>query len=163
MITHIYFDWSETLAKPRTRETFLFGKTPKEKLSVLYKDTLYTLDYLCKKGYILGIISNTSKRREDILKSLEDTGLIMFFKGNISLSSDKDLCKKGCRKIFETTLKNDNVDPSRAVMVGNNYIKDIIGSKNVNMGAIFIDRKKLGNIGIEDLKIQQLHELTKYF
>ena len=163
MITHIYFDWSETLAKPRTREIFLFGKTPKEKLSVLYDDTLYTLNYLVNKGYTLGIISNTSKNRKDILKSLEDTGLIHYFKGTIALSSDKHLCKKGCKKIFEFALENDNIQSNQAVMVGNNYVKDVIGSKNVNMGCIFLDRNKLGIKGVEDLKINQLKDLTKYF
>ncbi len=163
VITHIYFDWSETLAKPRMRETFLFGKTIDDKLSVLYDDVLYTLDYLTKKGYTLGIISNTSKNRKDIMNSLKETGLINYFKGAIALSSDKHLCKKGCKKIFEYCLEKDNISANKAVMVGNNYIKDVIGSKNVNMGSIFVDRKKLGIRGVEDLKINEISELVKYF
>ena len=163
MVTHIYFDWSETLAKPRTREIFLFGKSVKEKLSVLYDDTLFILDYLIKKGYTLGIISNTSKSRRDIMKSFKDTGLINYFKGTIALSSDKHLCKKGCKRIFEYVLENDKIMPNQAVMVGNNYVKDVIGSKNVNMGSIFVDRKRLGNRGVEDIKINELHELINYF
>ena len=163
MITHIYFDWSETLAKPRTRNTFLFGKTIQDKLSVLYDDALETLNYLIGKGYVLGIISNTSKKREDIIRSLNETGLIHYFKGSIALSSDKDLCKKGCKKIFNYVLKEDNIKPSQAVMVGNNYVKDVIGSKNAKMKAIFIDRKKMKIKGIEDIKIEELNELSKYF
>ena len=163
MVTHIYFDWSETLAKPRTRETFLFGRTLKEKLSVLYDDTLFILDYLTKKGYTLGIISNTSKNRKDIIKSLEDTGLINYFTGTIALSSDKHLCKKGCKRIFQYALENDRISANQAVMVGNNYVKDVIGSKNVNMGSVFVDRKRLGNKGVEDIKINELFELVKYF
>ncbi len=163
MITHIYFDWSETLAKPRMREQFLFGKTPEEKLAVLYDDVLYTLKYLNDRGYKLGIISNTSKNRKDVLKALIDSGLMKYFKGTIALSSEEHLCKKGCKKIFEYALENDNIAHYNAVMVGNNYIKDIIGSKNVNMGSIFVDRKKLGIRGIEDLKINEISELIRYF
>lgn len=163
MITHIYFDWSDTLAYPRTRDTFLYGKTPNEKLSVLFKDTIFILDYLVKKGYTLGIISNTSRKRDEIMASLKETGLIKFFKGAIAFSNDPNLCKKSCRRIFEYVLEKDNVLPKNAVMVGNNYVKDVVGSKNVNMGSIFVDRNKLGVKGIEDIKIHELKELAKYF
>ncbi len=163
MITHIYFDWSETLAKPKTREIFLFGKTLKDKLSVLYPDVLPTLMYLHNKGYKLGIISNTSKKRKDIIKALNDSGLIHFFNASIVFSSDPGMCKKGCDKIFEYVLKNDGISPKNAVMVGNNYVKDVIGGKQMNMGTVFVDRNRLNMKGVEDIKINNISDLIKYF
>ena len=164
MITNIYFDWSGTLAYPRTRDIFLNGRTLEEKLSSLYSDVIYTLDYLTNRGYKLGIISNTSKDKKHILKSLKDTGLIKYFKGTIALSNEKHLCKKGCRQIFEYSLKNDKILPQNSIMIGNNYKKDILGSKNIGMWAIFVDREESTvTSNIADLTIKNISDLTKYF
>lgn len=163
MITHIYFDWSETLAKPRKREQFLFGKSIEEKLAVLYSDVIPTLAYLLQRGYVMGIISNTSKDRKDIMNSLKETGLIHYFTGSIVLSSDKGMCKKGCKEIFHYALKQDGIHPRRSIMVGNNYVKDVIGSKNAGMGSVFVDRLKTKIRGVEDLSIYKISDLTKYF
>ena len=67
----IYFDWSGTLAYPRTRHELLKGNK-----NVLYKDTILTLSKLRQKGYIIGIISNTKMPRDMFIKGLEKIDLL---------------------------------------------------------------------------------------
>jgi len=163
-ITHIYFDWSGTLAKPGTREIFAFGKTRDEQLSVLYDDTIHILDYLTKKGYTLGIISNTSIGRTNFVAALQKTGLADYFQGTITIGDDEQMCRKGCSEIFESTLRDDGVSPGNALMVGDDYLKDIVSSHNLNMSSILIDRTNTAaDKGVADLKINNLNELTNYF
>jgi FMN phosphatase YigB (HAD superfamily) len=163
-ITHIYFDWSGTLAKPGTRETFAFGKTREEQLSVLYDETISLLDYLNKKGYILGIISNTSIGKTNFIEALKNTGLFDYFQGTITVGDDAQMCRKGCSEIFESTLRNDGVSPGNALMVGDDYLKDIVSSHNLHMSSILIDRTNMAaDKGVADLKINNLNELKKYF
>ena len=135
-ITHIYFDWSKTLAFPKTRDIFIATST----LSVLYSDALDTLKYLKNKGYTLGIISNTHKNPEQFIEALSRSGLMQFFKGTIALSSDPNLCPKACKKIFNYCLSHDNVSPENAVMVGDNYQADVLGALRVRMNAVHVNR-----------------------
>ena len=118
-VTHIYFDWSGTLAKPKSKKTFLYGSSVAEKCATLLPDTIKLLKYLTKKGYILGIISNSSKPRAKFIESLKECGLFQFFKGAIVFSSQRGMCKKPCREIFTKALQIDKIPASQAMMVGN--------------------------------------------
>jgi FMN phosphatase YigB (HAD superfamily) len=160
-ITHIYFDWGSTLAYSKIKNIFLYSKTIEDKLSVLYKDTEYILEYLTSKGYILGIISNTSKDKNTFLESLADTKLLNYFKGAIILSNAQ--YKKPCKEIFNDALTTDCITPEKAVMIGNNYYKDIVGAFNVNMFTVYIDREKIIHEPIYNIKIDELNELINYF
>lgn len=170
-ITHIYFDWSKTLAIPKTRDIFISTST----LSVLYPDVFKTLTYLHKKGYTLGIISNTHKNPEDFIKALSKSGLMRFFKGAIALSSDPKLCPKACKKIFNYCLSQDNVSPEHAVMVGDNYQADVLGALGVGMNAVHVNREKAKtrkvnttpnpnpNTHTQVLVIQNIGDLVNHF
>ena len=163
MVTHIYFDWSKTLARPKTRDIFINSKNSmKDRLAVLYPDTLPTLEYLFNKGYTLGIISNTHKRPADFVRALSETGLIRYFKGTIALSSDPALCKKACAKIFNHCLKNDGLlaRPDQAVMVGDDYARDVVGGLRVGMHAVHVDRTRRSS---QRLTVTTLGELVQYF
>ncbi len=142
-VTHIYFDWSGTIARRRSKATFINPTSSlQDKKSTLYSDTIDLLKYLTGKGYVLGIISNTSKSGKDILKSMKDIGLLQYFKGSIIFANDENICKKPCKSIFEHAMKSDKVRPNNAVMVGNDYEKDIKGAKGAHMHTIFIERER---------------------
>ncbi len=162
--TNIYFDWSGTLARSGTKEIFVDkNKTIREKLDTLYSDTIEILEYLNSKKYKIGIITNTSQSNEMFLKSLKDTNLDRYFKGQIIFSNEPNMCKKKCKKIFNTALERDNVNFKNSVMIGNSYEKDIIGAKSVKMFTIFIEREKLDKTPIDaDITIKDLIELKKY-
>jgi putative hydrolase of the HAD superfamily len=165
MITHIYFDWSKTLAVPNTRDIFIATST----LSILYHDTLSTLKYLNKKGYTLGIISNTHKNPEQFIEALSKSGLMPLFNGTIALSSHPNLCPKACKKIFNYCLSEDKVSPEHAVMVGDNYQADVLGALRVGMNAIHVNRdpekkrKSNTNTPTTVLTIQTIGDLKNYF
>ncbi len=160
-ISHIYFDWASTLAYSKMRNIFLYSKTIEDKLSVLYQDTEYILKYLTSKGYILGIISNTSKDKNTFLASLADIKLLNYFKGAIILSNGQ--YKKPCKEIFNDALTIDGITPEKAVMVGNDYYKDIVGAFNINMHTVYIEREKIIHEPIYNIKIDELNELINYF
>ncbi len=164
-ITNIYFDWSGTLARSGTKEIFVDeNKTTKEKLDTLYDDTKDVLEYLNKKNYKVGIITNTSQSNELFKKSLKETKLEKYFEGNIVFSNEPNMCKKSCKKIFSTAMKRDKVDFNNSVMIGNSYEKDIKGGKSAKMFTIFVEREKLNKKPTHaDITIKDLIELKKYF
>ncbi len=167
MITHIYFDWSKTLAFPKTRDIFIGTST----LSILYPDTLSTLTYLKTKGYTLGLISNTHKNPEQFIEALSKSGLMPFFNGTIALSSDPKLCPKACKKIFNYCLSQDDVSSEHAVMVGDNYQADVLGALRVGMNAIHVNRdrektlksKSNTGTGTNVLTVKNIGDLKNYF
>lgn len=163
-ITHIYFDWSRTLAIPKTRDIFISTST----LSVLYPDVLETLTYLHKKGYTLGIISNTHKNPEKFIQALSKSGLMQFFNGTIALSSDPQLCPKACKKIFNYCLQQDGVLPEHALMVGDDYQADVVGAQRVGMNAIHVNRDKpfhhaSRHHASKVIQIQNIGELVNHY
>jgi FMN phosphatase YigB (HAD superfamily) len=172
-VTHIYFDWSKTLALPKTRDIFISPtSTMDERMAVLYPDTLPTLEYLCERGYTLGIISNTHKRPAHFIRALSKTRLIQYFKGAIALSSDPKLCEKACAKIFQHCLQQDGLltRPNEAVMIGDSYSKDVVGGLQVGMRAIHVNRDGTGTGSINRntnpasvVTIRTLGELVNYF
>ncbi len=62
MITHIYFDWSGTLARSGSKDILLSNSDLNSKLESLFPDTIDVLFELNRSGYKLGIISNSQKK-----------------------------------------------------------------------------------------------------
>lgn len=145
------------------RDIFIYHPEIEERLSVLYPDTLETLEYLCSRSYTLGIISNTAKTREEMLYGLERNDMLKYFQGAIVISDGVNLCKKGCPEIFNLALTQDGIEPSNAVMVGDKYKNDVLGAKKCGIYAILVDRKKRIKGGAEDAKISQISELKNLF
>jgi putative hydrolase of the HAD superfamily len=129
----IYFDWSGTLAKPHTKQQFIFGTN---KLECLYPDTIKTLQTLVGKGYILGIITNMSYSGYHFNTALEESGLKKYFIGAIICSSDTGY-RKPDPMIFEMALRRDAVDPKDCVMVGDKWQTDIIGAETIGIKSFF--------------------------
>jgi len=152
MNTQIYFDWSGTLALPRTRNELIKGNA-----NVLYSDTINTLKILKSRGYKLGIISNTKMPRDKFIYGLKRIDLYKYF-DKIILSSDENVCRKPCYKIFQ--LANADLYYGNNFYVGNNLNKDILGAKNNNFIGIHINRDNYLYDGIHpDISIRNLYEL----
>jgi putative hydrolase of the HAD superfamily len=137
-ITHIYFDWSGTLAKKGTREQFIYGPKSK-KLDVLYKHSLPLIKRLVKQGFTLGIITNTSHDTAAFRAALESSGLGIYFKGAVITNNEPGMCRKPCPDIFKLALEIDKIKPSAALMVGDKYDKDILGAREVGMNTYFVN------------------------
>lgn len=139
--THIYFDWSGTIAHKGSREAFISGKTMKAKRATLYPDTLRVLSSLHNYDYKLGIISNTSCSPRSFKKALRDAGLSHYFNAAI-VTNTSDVCRKPCEAIFRKALKLDKIKATQALMVGDNYEKDVKGARRVGFQTFHKTRKR---------------------
>lgn len=97
------------------------------------------LQKLCGK-YKLGLISNFGIP-ECGRQLLDRFGLSKFF--DLIVISGEVNQRKPSPKIFERALEALNVDPSKAVFVGDMLDLDIIGPKNVGMKTILIERRPM--------------------
>ncbi|NJE03396.1 TIGR02253 family HAD-type hydrolase [Thermococcus sp. MV11] len=122
----------------------------------VYPDTVPTLEWLKKEGYLLGVI--TSGPEYQRLK-LELTGLSRYF--DVIVTREDVRTIKPEPKIFLYSLEALGVEPDEAVMVGDSLSQDVYGAKNVGMTAVWINRE--GEIGynMADYEIRTLHELRK--
>jgi putative hydrolase of the HAD superfamily len=141
MITHIYFDWSGTIAISHTKIYFKSNNI-NDKLKMLKPDTISTLKTLVNQGYILGIITNISIPCVLFKKSLKEMGIHKYFKGAIVCSSDCN-CRKPSKEIFKIALTKDKVLPENTLMVGNKYKTDIVGAKKMKMNYYLLKTNSL--------------------
>lgn len=146
---YIFFDWGGVLGTNKCE----FINSYAHRLDLLAENFHKTIEYLHLKGYTLGIISNTSVKREALIKSMLKHNIYHYFK-TIVLSSDEGMCKKKCSEIFMTALKSINAKPYECLFVGNSFENDMIGATNIGMYTAFINNnaydltKKPNNIKI---------------
>lgn len=113
------------------------------------KKTLVTLS---RKGYKLGLISNTHWRISESLRK----GFENFF-DVITLSYEHGYAKPH-PSIFTVTLNKLKVNANQCLHVGDDPIADIQGAKNIGMKTAFIRRKE---VTIEaDIEIKRITELA---
>lgn len=130
-------------------------------------ESLPVVDTLDKRGYQLGIISNTTSR-DAVPMALVEYGLESYFPVVI-LSSSCGHRKPGTT-IFELATKRMGVDPSRCAYVGDRPSRDIVGAKAAGFAlSILIDDelveeiKPEGDFPTPDYTIQSLTELLDIF
>ena len=171
MVSHIYFDWSGTLAKSdglrrKTRKARKARKARRTRrkgdCKMIYSDVKPMLEYLYLNGYMLGMITNSDKDVSYLVTCLIKYGLMPYFKGAIVVASMKDMKEKPRSIIFKKALDMDGIRPSDALMVGNKYNVDVEGAKGIGMKTAFVDRKNKGPTGKEDIYIQNILELGLY-
>ena len=161
MITHIYFDWSGTLAHSGSKDILTSNCNLKEKVATLFPDTIKVLTKLSVSGYKIGIISNSKKSVDIMLNVLHQLNIRHLFTGCIIFTgSDKETCKKPCTSIFNYALEMDCIKPDNAIMVGNDYQKDILGARNAGIKAVFINRD-ITNIRSEIVDIYSIKKLSE--
>ena len=99
---------------------------------------------LDKRGYILGIIANTITETE-IPDWLEHDQLTPYFKA-VVLSSKIRYRKPG-PEIYWEAARRVGVEPARCVYVGDNPIRDVVGTRKAGFGMIIIlmEPDKLAN------------------
>jgi len=134
----VLFDWGGTLAKPHLRHVFV-GGTIKQKHDTLWSDTISTLDYLKSKGYLLGIVSNTKFKSNELKNALNTSGLMKYFDVQV-YSSDPNMCLKSCSKIFQEAISQLNVLPENCYYIGDNYEADVEGSHSTGMKPILLNK-----------------------
>jgi putative hydrolase of the HAD superfamily len=112
-----------------------------------------TLVTLRKRGYELGLISNTHWRiSESLRKEFEQ-----FF--DVTTLSYEHGYAKPHPSIFIATVDRLRVSPNQCLHVGDDPVADIQGAKNAGMKTAFIKRKRVRTDA--DIEIGRISELGK--
>ena len=90
---------------------------------------------LNKRGYILGIIANTITETE-IPDWLEQDQLTPYF--NAVVLSSKVRYRKPGPEIYWEAARRVGVDPANCVYVGDNPIRDVVGTRKAGYGMVII-------------------------
>lgn len=121
--------------------------------SVWYPDAIPVLTILRKRGYRLGLITNTHWRLLD-----ETRKEFHRYFDVITLSYEHGYAKPHS-SIFLVTLKMLGISADNCLHVGDDPIADVQGAKNVGMKTAYMRR---GNRSAKaDIQIEQLSELTE--
>jgi putative hydrolase of the HAD superfamily len=87
------------------------------------------------RGLRLGLISNTGRTPGRVLRRLlEDADLLPCF--DILVFSDEAQVRKPAAAIFRRVLDETQIDPARAVHVGDDAVSDVGGARGAGMRAI---------------------------
>lgn len=100
--------------------------------SVLFPNTIETLEYLKEKGYLMHIITNGFKEVQH--KKLNNSDLSRFFT-RVFISEDIKTTKPH-REIYEHALKSSNALKRKSIMIGDSWDTDIIGALQFGMDQI---------------------------
>ena len=101
----------------------------------LFDDVVPSLGHLRSVGLILGLISNINRNGEELCQSLGLGTAIDFV-----VTSQEVQAEKPHPPIFLAALERGAVEPSLAVHVGDQYISDILGARNVGIHPVMMDR-----------------------
>lgn len=100
----------------------------------LYPHVREALDTLRSAGYRLWLLSNAQRVFTEY--ELRHLGLGDQLDG-IYLSSDYG-CRKPDSRFFQALLKEQNLDPKKCLMIGNDRQTDIVGAKAVGMDTLYM-------------------------
>lgn len=92
------------------------------------------LEDLKENGYLLGVISNSDGRLENLLN---EVGLAEYL--NVIADSHVVGVEKPDPRIFLWALERTAVSPEHAVYVGDFYSLDVVGARRVGVHAILLD------------------------
>jgi FMN phosphatase YigB (HAD superfamily) len=125
------------------------------------------VEELCRRGYMLGIISNLIGSRE-IPEWLEADGFAPYFK-SVVLSSVFGK-RKPDPSIYLEAARRAGVDPSRCVYVGDNLKRDVTGTRAAGFGMVIImvspeelAEETITDENCPDLIIHEFKELLDIF
>ena len=131
MIKAVFFDLGDTLVA----EESVGGKN-------LWESTLEKLPYLDevltelkRRGYKLGVITNTvTSREEHVRLALRKIDVEKYF--DVIVTSVDVGFNKPDERIFKIALKALDVKPEESVMVGNRISSDVVGGNRIGMKTI---------------------------
>jgi putative hydrolase of the HAD superfamily len=159
-------DWPADQIAPLAGDlTFLYRQTMGYRFAV--PDAMEVAVELTRRGYRLGIISNTITERE-IPQWLEEDGLSQYFP-TVVLSSIFGRRKPG-PEIFWEAARRAGVTPAQSVYVADNPSRDVPGSRRAGFGMVILmlepaelETKDLNGENKPDLVIHSLSELLGIF
>jgi putative hydrolase of the HAD superfamily len=127
------------------------------------EDNRKTLDYLKKKGYVFALISNFDYA-PTAYRLLDRYDLRKYF-DKIYLSIEVGW-RKPHKNIFQIALDECGIDNKEVIHVGDNFGADIVGSYNLGIDSIWLNKKDeelKHEIASPNYIIYKLTELTSLF
>ena len=101
----------------------------------LYDDALPVLKKLSEQGIIIGLITNIDSDMNPICEELEILPYLDLIVTSGEAGSDKP--EPG---IFNLALEKAGVQPSEAIMIGDQYSNDVVGARGVGIKPLLLDR-----------------------
>lgn len=97
------------------------------------------LEAVQKRGYKIGLISNTGRSPGSSLRQLLDTyGILRYF--DATVFSNEVMRRKPDRTIFDRAAHLLGVENNAVVHVGDNPVMDFWGARNAGMKAVLLDQ-----------------------
>jgi putative hydrolase of the HAD superfamily len=154
-----------TIAPNSGELTFLYRQTMGRRFA--NPEAKHVVVELTRRGYQLGILSNTITERE-IPQWLEEDGLSQYFP-TVILSSVFGRRKPG-PEIYWEAARKAGVEPVQSAYVGDNPSRDVLGSRIAGFGMVIImidpaemAKKDFTGDNKPDLIIHKLSELLNIF
>ncbi len=159
-------DWPAEKIAPLANElTYLYRRTMGRRFAA--PDAKQVIIELTRRGYCLGILSNTITERE-IPEWLEQDGLTQYFP-TVVLSSIFGHRKPG-PEIYWEAARRAGVPPARSAYVADNPSRDVLGTRRAGFGMIILmlepeeeKKKDLTGDNKPDLVINKLSQLLDIF
>ena len=123
----------------------------------LFDDVIPTVKMLKERQFTTGLLTNIHRGINDICKEL---GLEPFM--DFIVSSGEAGADKPDPAIFRFALERARVGPAETVHVGDQYLQDVIGARNVGITPVFIDRFDASPEVTDCARIHDLTELSAY-
>ncbi|BBD71887.1 2-haloalkanoic acid dehalogenase [Sulfodiicoccus acidiphilus] len=105
-----------------------------------YEDALDVVEYLKRKGYKLGLVTNTDGRGGNKLKRVSSFPLISAF-DLILIGGENDLKPKPNLQIFVEACERLGGAGEWCVMIGDDPVKDTIPAKKAGILSVLVDRR----------------------
>lgn len=132
-LTLEHFNTSPALIGRLSRELNDYYLDACAKQTRLMPGCIELLEYLQKKGYNMGIITNGF--REAQIPKIKYAGLQPFF-SNVFLSEDLGANKPN-RLFFTKVLQKLHADPEECMVIGDDYEVDILGAYHIGIDQIY--------------------------
>jgi putative hydrolase of the HAD superfamily len=121
----------------------------------LLEGALDILEYTVLKGYDVHIITNGFNDIQ--AKKISSSGIAHFFKNVITFENAS--AKKPDPKIFAYALKMANALPEDSIMIGDNWIADVMGAKQFGIDTVYLNPAGLTFDETPTYDIRRLEEL----
>ena len=102
--------------------------------TLLFPDTIETLNYLLDKGYHMHLITNGFEETQH--SKLINSGLQKYFLEVITSEGSQSL--KPHKEIFDFALRKTGASLNESIMIGDSLEIDIAGARNAGMDQVFV-------------------------
>ena len=125
----------------------------------LLEGALELLNYVSAKGYQLHIVTNGFNEIQ--ARKIASSGISHFFQNVVTFENAN--AKKPDPKIFAYALKVSGAQPEESIMIGDNWIADILGAKQFGIDTIYVNPAGLKFDEDPTYDIRRLEELKVIF